>query len=56
MYLIYESKEQMNTKDCSKYHPQGNYTQDLKSLFVTGMEDDVLKEMKDSEEEDDEKQ
>jgi hypothetical protein len=35
----------MKTHDCSKYHPQGNYSDNLKSLFVTGMEEDVLKEL-----------
>jgi hypothetical protein len=43
MYLIYESKELMKTKDNSKFHPEGVYSQHLKNLFVTGMEDDVLK-------------
>jgi hypothetical protein len=35
----------MKTHDCSKYHPQGHYSDNLKSLFVTGMEDDILKEL-----------
>lgn len=33
----------MKTNDCSKYHAQGTYSDNLKSLFVTGMDEDVLK-------------
>ena len=33
----------MKTKDNSKSHPEGITTEKLRSLFVTGMEDDVLK-------------
>lgn len=40
----------MKTNDCSKYHPQGTYSDDLKSLFVTGMEEDVLKQLSEDEE------
>lgn len=56
-FLIYESKEPMITHDCSKFHPdpQPIDKEEMKNLFVTGMEGDVLNEMSD-EEEDKEKQ
>lgn len=35
----------MKTKDNSRFHPEGRFSQSLKSLFVTGMAQDVLNEM-----------
>lgn len=49
-YLIYESKQTMQTYDCSKFHPEPQPidSEDFKSLFMTGMENDILNEMPDS--------
>ena len=34
----------MKTKDNSKFHPEGHFSDNLKDMFVTGMEEDVLNE------------
>lgn len=47
MNLIYESKESIRIKDNSRFHPEGTFSQNLKQMFVTGMEDDVLRENED---------
>jgi len=33
----------MKTRDNSKFTPEGIYSDNLKTLFVTGMDEDVLK-------------
>lgn len=40
----------MQTYDCSKFHPEPQPidSEDFKSLFMTGMENDILNEMPDS--------
>lgn len=41
--------------DNCKFQPQGNYSENLKDLFVTGMEDDVLGENPDESDDDERK-
>lgn len=43
-HLIYDSKEPLRVRDNSKFQPEGVFSSSLQSLFVTGMEEDVLHE------------
>ena len=55
-YVIYESKEKMVTHDCCRYDPEIKDISNLKDLFVTGMENDVLNEMESESDEQKEKE
>lgn len=41
-FLIYESKQKVRVKDNSKFHPEGHFSENIRQLFVTDMQDDVL--------------